>query len=634
MNVVYKAEQAQFQLDVEDGSYMDKMLEGSCRLGLHPQPSEQNSWKANAYEIAALLRRSEVKDSLVTFEYCLPQSQKRIDCMIYGTDAEGLGQVVHIELKQWQNDSVHELAEAGNFEEVKAFTGGAYRVVPHPSQQVSGYNGYLSNFVEVFSSREVGLNGVAYCYNYYRMDHGAAVLFDPKFENLNKSFRTYAGDKADREELKAELHRLLCNGNGLSVFNKVVASPIRPSKKLLEEASTMLDEGNVDAFSLLEEQITAKNFILARINALNKRTTKSIVLVRGGPGTGKTVIALHLMALLAQERQPLNYRYITKSKPLREGVKNCLRRGSPVKNLFCTPTAFLPAKCKENEFEVLLVDEAQRLTSSANLQYTKAAQKTDLSTVETILRAGKICVFFIDDKQAVRKKDFGSSALIKESALKYGASIDEVSLVSQFRCNGSNNYLDWLEQVLYNQPITSVFGKKDFDFRVFDDPRALYEAIADKDKQPGVSARLTAGYCWPWTKHLVEGSLAKDVRIGDFAMPWETHDKIKQPPEGYVKWYEWAYKPEGIRQVGCIYTSQGFEFDYIGVILGPDIKYNLLLNRVDTDRKPIKDPTLRQGDTDTFVRNIYRVLMSRGMKGCYIYCCDPNLQAYFAKFAK
>lgn len=203
---------------------------------------------------------------------------------------------------------------------------------------------------------------------------------------------------------------------------------------------------------------------------------------------------------------------------------------------------------------------------------------------------------------------------------------------SQFRCNGSDNYLDWLEQVLYNEPIKAKFSKGEYDFRIFDDPQELYNEIKRIDSTEGKTARLTAGFCWPWSDSLdVNGNLVKDVQIGEFAMPWETKDSIPRIPDGYVKWYEWAYKPEGIKQVGCIYTAQGFEFDYIGVIIGPDMFYNLKRDCIDTDIVATRDPMLRRGaeNFDWYVRNIYRVLMSRGMKGCYVYCCDKTLSDYF-----
>ena len=128
-----------------------------------------------------------------------------------------------------------------------------------------------------------------------------------------------------------------------------------------------------------------------------------------------------------------------------------------------------------------------------------------------------------------------------------------------------------------------------------------------------------------------DGQFINDIVIGNFAMPWETHDKIERIPEGYVRWYEWAYKPEGIKQVGCIYTAQGFEFDYIGVIVGNDLKYDKKTDSLVTNIASTKDPMLKRDPDgfDKYVRNIYRVLMSRGMKGCYVYFVDPDTANYF-----
>lgn len=207
-------------------------------------------------------------------------------------------------------------------------------------------------------------------------------------------------------------------------------------------------------------------------------------------------------------------------------------------------------------------------------------------------------------------------------------------MTSQFRCNGSDNYLDWLEFVLGHSKTRRTLKKEDgFDFQIIDSPEKLYDLIKQKNSQRGMNARLVAGYCWPWSTKLEgDGSLAKDVKIGEFSLPWETHGNIK-PPEGYVNWYEWAYKPEGIKQVGCIYTVQGFEFDYIGVIVGPDLKYDAKNDCLITNLDGSKDPTLKKkrdrDKFDEYVRNIYRVLMSRGMKGCYVYFVDKDVENYF-----
>ena len=258
-----------------------------------------------------------------------------------------------------------------------------------------------------------------------------------------------------------------------------------------------------------------------------------------------------------------------------------------------------------------------------------------------LIRAAKVSVFFIDDLQGIRSAEIGSSSMIKEAAERLGVGFEAVELKSQFRCNGSDNYLDWLEDVLYNKTVTHFFSKEEFDFQIFDDPKTLYETIVSKDAKPNgdtlTSARLTAGFCWPWSDKLdSEGNLVKDVRIGNFAIPWETHRllPVKQIPKGYCQWFQWAFKPEGIKQCGCIYTAQGFEFDYVGVIIGPDLKMDPQTGKLVTDRSETKDPTLSRGNADAYIRNIYRVLMSRGMKGCYVYFCDKEVEAYFKKNIK
>lgn len=304
--------------------------------------------------------------------------------------------------------------------------------------------------------------------------------------------------------------------------------------------------------------------------------------------------------------------------------------------LFQNVTSYVPASADENSVDVLLVDEAHRIQKNANNQYTRAENRTNLPQIDTIVRAAKVAVFFIDDKQAIRGVEIGSAQLVKEAAKRWNATVEECELTSQFRCNGSDNYMDWLEQVLYNKPVTAVFHKEDFDLRVFDNPQDLYDLIVAQNAIHGQTARIMAGFCWPWSTDVVDGDLVKDVRIGDFAMPWETSDRVEYAKlsRKYPKWFEWAYKPLGIEQVGCIYTAQGFEFDYAGVIVGSDLKYDKVHGKIVTDKNACKDPVLRRNvreanmTFDDYVRNIYRVLMTRGMKGCYLYIVDEPLRGH------
>jgi DUF2075 family protein len=325
--------------------------------------------------------------------------------------------------------------------------------------------------------------------------------------------------------------------------------------------------------------------------------------------------------------------FSTKSKPLLEGIKNRLGRGSNAKLLFTNLNQFIPSRVEENSVDVLIIDEAHRIGKTPNNQYTKAADRTNLQQVETLIRASKTSIFFIDDKQVIRNAEIGSSELIKDYAKKYNCSIEEVELISQFRCNGSDNYLDWVESVLGHSQEKKILTLKDnFDFKILNSPSDLYNLLIEKSDNISITSRIVAGFCWEWSKSLdINGDLVKDVKIGDFEMPWETHGDINKPPTGYVKWYEWAYLPEGIKQVGCIYTAQGFEFDYIGVIIGKDLKYDKENDCLVGDISQTKDPTLKKGkdNFDEYVKNIYRVLMTRGMKGCYIYCVDEDVKNYF-----
>ena len=650
--VLYQAPQAQFISDVERNIVSQKMRHTAEMAGIHSAENEIASWENNAPHIARLLTQCGAKDSYVTFEFLVPFSRKRIDCMIYGTGEDNSENVIHIELKQWSNKTVGVADSDGNFTaddaansqpddvifNVEAFTGHANRIVAHPSQQVKGYQGYLSNFIEVFSNQEVSLTGLAYCYNYTK-NTTPSFLYDDKYATLLSQYPTFAKDQFD--ELTEKLTGLLKNGAGLSIFNKVIDSPIRPSKKLLNEVRAMVENGDTSSFALIEDQLVARNMILDKIRPYirNGEFKKSVIIVNGGPGTGKTVIALHILAELAKQinnGKGLNVQYATKSASLLNGVKSKIRPAARI--LFQNVTSYVPAVTDENAVDVLLIDEAHRIGRTSNSQYTPAARRTNLSQIDTIIRATKICVFFIDEKQAIRGAEIGSTNLIREAAAKYGAKIEECTLTSQFRCNGSDNYMDWIEQVLYNRPVTSKFDLSDFNLQILDSPQEMYDRLVEQDNVPGQTARIMAGFCWKWSDRLDEnGDLIKDVEIGDFKMPWETHRNFTKTPKGYVKWYEWAYKPEGIKQVGCIYTAQGFEFDYAGVIIGPDLIYNTESQRIETVKSATRDPMLRNAPNeatmtyDDYVRNIYRVLMSRGMKGCFLYICDENLRNYMKR---
>ncbi len=592
-------------------------------FGMEVQDSEFNSWQNSLQYIKNLLELAGLKDNKIVLEYQVPYNSGRIDCLLFGKGNDEKSYVIIIELKQW--NKVKALKNENNFEEaqVETFTGHKNRIVPHPSQQVEGYHQYIINFIELFEfNKNFNLFSCAYCHNYSRSED--VGLFDRTYDQILNKYPLYA--KEDVKKLAEKLKELLSQGDGLEIFNKFMQSPKRPSKKLLENISDILD--NKPVFSLLNEQIVAKNLILGQMKSAEEQK-KVVVIVHGGPGTGKTVIALSILAEIARKKNKSVF-FSSKSKPLIEAIKHKVGKDNSL--IFTNLNPFVPNKTTENQIDILIIDEAHRIGKTSNMQFTPAMDRTDMPQIEQLIRCAKTSVFFIDDLQKIRSLEVGSINLIKETAKKYGCIVKEVRLPSQFRCAGSDNYLDWLESVLGHSIERRILKIDEaFEFKIFNSPAELYEAIKQKNSLSGFTARIVAGYCWPWSKTTnPDGSLINDVKIETFEMPWETHNKVK-PPRGYVKWYEWAYKPEGIKQVGCIYTAQGFEFDYIGVIIGNDLKYDKKNDKLIADRSKTCDSVLKRSKEhfEEYVKNIYRVLMSRGMKGCYVYFVDKEVEQYF-----
>ena len=627
--LIYDAPQKDFVRDVLLNKFADTLQENFLKsYGRKAGDSEFNSWVDTGKVIKNLIELGNLENVYVSFEYQVPYTQKRIDCLLFGKNKHGKGIVIHIEMKQWTD--VEALECEGNF--VETYTGHDKRKVAHPSQQVQGYNNYLLGFVEIFEENEVNLFGCAYCPNYNKKE--GQGLFDIKYRQVLDKYPIYT--KNDIEKLADRLKELLGQEDGFDIFNKFMESPIRPSRKLLDNASTVIKRES--DFNLLDDQIYARNVIVDKIKKSETNNEKSVVIVKGGPGTGKTVIALHILAEFAGHKDK-KYKifFSSRSKPLIEAIKHKMERGQKVgdvnaKILFTGLEPYAPTIVSENELDILIIDEAHRIGEKSGNRFTKKEHRTDMSQVEQLIRCAKTSIFFIDDKQTIRGAEVGNTKIIKKTGELLKRNIEEVELTSQFRCNGSDNYLDWLEHVLGYTAEKKILKKEDnFDFQIIDSPNVLYEIIKEKNSLNRTSARLVAGYCWHWSNKLnSKGELVNDVKIGDFELPWETHGDIT-PPEGYVKWYEWAYKPEGIKQIGCIYTAQGFEFDYIGVIVGSDLKYDKENDCLVANINGTKDPTLKRSKEkfDEYVKNIYRVLMSRGMKGCYVYFVDKEVETFF-----
>jgi DUF2075 family protein len=618
--LIYKGSTQDFCNDIKYNKLSDIMLQNfKGHFGKTPSRQEVVSWQNSLVRMRDVIEIADLKDNMVILEYEVPYNQNRIDCLLFGKDSDNTASIVLVELKQWSN--VIALEDEGNYK-VETYTGGGFQVVSHPSQQVKGYSSYLNDFVSEFENPPpLSLFSCAYCHNYPKQL--GTGLFDPVYNKILADYPVYC--KEDTKAIAEKIKGLLIKGDGLEIFNRFMQSRIRPSKKLLDNVRGIIKEDV--RYSLINEQLVAKNTIWSKVRKTkSNQIQKSVVIVKGGPGTGKSVIALNLVAEIAKKGNTVMY--ACKSKSFRDGLKNLV--GGQAGNVFTNLYAFLPAKVNENAIDVLIIDEAHRIEKSSNYRYLAKEYQSDMPQVDQLIRAARTSVFFIDDNQVVRGGEIGNSQLVIEAANKANAVIDIIELYSQFRCMGSNDYLAWIEHVLGYDTSERKFNKNDlFDFQIIDSPQELYSILETKEKEKPNSARLTAGYCWEWSNPLPNGQLVNDVKIGDFEMPWET--KGERPAGIYPAWYEWAYQPNGFKQVGCIYTAQGFEFDYVGVIIGDDLFYDAKSNSLKCDVTKTKDSTLRR-DKDNFekyVKNIYRVLLTRGIQGCYVYFTNKETEKYF-----
>lgn len=621
---VYQTIARQFIQDIRSNKLTPILIrEFENFTGTKASLGEVSAWQNSLPRVRDLLELAGLTDNWIALEYQIPYNKLRVDCMIFGRDAQGNDSIALLELKGWSAVAsiVDQDDPEGNYQ-VQTYTGQKYRKVAHPSQQVKGYDGHLRNLVQELTT-DVPLNlfSCAYCHNYLKK--GNSGLFDAIYQDILAGFPVYTSD--DALLLADELRSRLGGGSGEEVFNRFMHSKLQPPQKLLDSASRIIENKNV--FYLLNEQLVARNLIWAKVRKASRSNEKSVIIVHGGPGTGKSLIAINLLAEAIRLKRTAYY--ACKSKPFLHGLRDFVGNngGGRFTNLY----RFLPNKMKGQQLDLLLVDEAHRIEKEVNPKYVSEADWSPLPQVDQLILCAWTSVFFIDDRQNVRSQEMGSSQLIREAAAQYKVSVSEITLVDQYRCMGSRNYLRWLEHVLgYTTGPGIMVSNKEFEIKIFDSPSGMYQILKEKEMEKPNSARMVAGFCWPWSNPDATGQLVNDVVIGDFAMPWEAKDGFALA-KGIPQWYEWAYKTEGINQVGCIYTAQGFEFDYIGVIIGKDLVYDPSTNVLKADISATRDPMLKKhpANFETHVKNIYRVLMTRGMKGCYLYFVDKDTERYF-----
>ena len=612
--IVYHASKSQFlqhalREDIED--IVSRQFRSAMGHGV--AAAEIRAWKHSLLEMAKVLQDEEIPpDAGVAIEYQLPQSSKRIDFVITGEDAAARTKVVIVELKQWsesrrsEKDAIVWARRGGRAGETEG---------PHPSYQAWSYAAYLEDFNGAVQEGEMALRPCAYLHNHPRdgeIDH-------PHYsEHIARAPLFLARERA---RLQAFIREHVRHGDRRGALYTIEQGRIRPTKMLADAVAGLL-QGKPE-FVLLDDQKVAYETIL-QVDA-RAATRKQVVIVQGGPGTGKSVVAINLLGALISRKR--NARYVSKNAAPRAVYEAKLAgtfTRTRISNLFSGSGAFV--NDEPDTYDTLVVDEAHRLNEKSGLY-----RNLGNNQIRELIRSARCTVFFIDDDQRVTVHDIGHTEELRARAREFDAAVTELELSSQFRCNGADGYLAWLDNTLDIRPTANTtLDTAEFDFRVFDSPSELHDLIDLKNRANNRS-RVVAGYCWKWPSK-------RDPQAWDIELPaFGYRRRWNLDKDGSL----WIVTPGSVEQVGCIHTCQGLELDYVGVIIGPDLVYRE--GRIVTDAtkrapsdqsvKGLKgvskdDPDRARQLADTIVKNTYRTLMTRGMKGCYVYCTDAPLAAY------
>lgn len=616
--IVYEATKELFVEDVVQDKIEDNIDERFySKMGYHTNQSERNAWKNSMEYMLKVLIDSNIPSNIgVAIEYKIPNTSKRVDFIITGFDSNRKNAAVIVELKQWEKADI----VSGKDGIVQAYTGHAFREVAHPSYQAWSYATTIEDYNENVQENQINLHPCAYLHNYQKVTP-PTLLSNSYKEYLDKA---PAFVKGDVEKLREFINKYIKYGDDRETLYMIDNGKIRPSKSLQDVLSNML-KGNRE-FVMIDDQKLVYETALDMARKSYRDENKRVLIVKGGPGTGKSVLAINLLVKLTNENMVCSY--VTKNAAPRNVYATKLSgdfRKTRINNLFKGSGSFVESA--ENEFDVLIVDEAHRLNAKSGM-----FQNLGENQIKEIIKASKFSIFFIDESQRVTLKDIGSIEEIQKYVRQSNAESEVMKLESQFRCNGSDGYIAWLDDVLDIRKTANNDGfDLDYDIKICDTPNEVRDIIFEKNKINN-KARLLAGYCWEWIKEGKNKSDILDITIPEynFAMSWNLGNS-----------QTWAIDPDSVNEVGCIHTCQGLEFDYVGVIIGNDLRYENNKIITDVTKRAKTDQSIKgiykmaQKDfdkamrvADEIIKNTYRTLMTRGQKGCYIYCTDKKLSDY------
>ena len=591
-------------IDILNNTMKEKMYH-------YTSESEKSSWENSLEYISEVISSSNLPDDCtIILEYNLPISSSRIDLMITGFDEQNNKKVLLFELKQWSKTNI--VPDSNIL--LETYVGNTLRRVVHPAYQVITYRDLLCDYNKYIQDENVLVIPCVIMHNYVLDNIINSSLFSKILKDVNMFY------KEDFNKLVEFINRSFIKGDNGQIINSIDRSEFYPSKKLQDAIKDLMD--GKECFKLIDSQMVIYDELLRKID----NSENSVSIVDGGPGTGKSVIAINLLVEMINQGKMAQY--VSRNTAPRAiysyELKGTMNKNN-IDNLFKTSGSY--TSVDEEIFDCLIVDEAHCLTEKSGLFNNYGENQ-----IKEIIKSSKHSVFFIDEKQKVHLNDIGTIGEIEKWANIYNKKIYKYSLLSQFRCNNSGNYLDFVDYILgIKNDFEGNIGN--YEFKMCDSPNELKKIIEEKNKK--YKARIIAGYCWNWDKKEIDNSDYHDIKIGDFGISWNLGAKQTFAVD------------DSINEAGCIHSVQGLEFEYVGIIIGNDLLYknNKLItdfhNHASTDPSFKGIKKLEKEDSqyanlvaDKLIRNIYRVLLTRGIKGCYVYCVDESLNNYFKNLIK
>lgn len=644
---LYFAPLTDFLVAIETQSLVPELTQRMLEFGDRPpSDAELDSWQMSLPALAEVLSDPIFATGEIFVELFMPLNGRRCDALLTGHGPEGPSAVI-VELKQWSFVTGSHLPE-------HVFAGG--RNVLHPAVQVRDYVETMRHFHSAFTDSAIAagklepiqLFGAAFLHELDpRGDkaqlrdpvvHGALVHDFPLFYERER--RLFARWLAAR----------LVPGPGRAVAERIRGGRPLPSPKLLDRVVECIKD-QAD-WRLLDEQKTAYFAIRHAVQMAKDSHERRVFVVRGGPGTGKSVLAIQLLADAA--RQHWAVAHATGSKAFQtvlqgrtqafsldlmkrvHGVRT--KKALPVAELFTTFAELAKLGSREPErLDLAICDEAHRLWEFRRQKYPngKIEWLSEVSMIDEVIAASRVTVFFLDDNQSVRAGEIGNSSLILDRAKALGLPCEVHQLDAQFRCAGSTSYIHWVDGLLDFRPGLDHEWQLDdvYTSRVWDDMPAMdahLRSLTELDRR----CRLVAGYCWRWSKLDGLGRQPYDLidkRFGAWQGAW-IHKTGKDRKPLDHQYYKWANDDDAYEQVGSIYSVQGFEFDDIGVIWGEDLVWrgNRWVAQLDRNKDAAFKKELRNsgGDPVEKLRNVYRVLLTRGMRSTHLFILDAETREH------